>query len=732
MKKTLIFSLGLLSAYPFIGYAEDLSSAFLLDNQPLPVVLTASRLKQPKTEVPASVTIIEAAQIEAWGARTITDLLRFVPGMFVGQSQKENTEAVVYHASTQNLSRRMQVLVDGRSIFKAAIARVVWDDLPIAVEDIARIEVIRGPSSAIYGANALMATVNIITKSPVDTLGTRVAYRAGNQDVEDAFFSHSALIGEGSIRLSANYTSSDGFDGFAGRSTKKEDNWDDDKRNQQFALVYERPLSDQVQLRVDAGVVHNHADITNSNSQHETQYRQADLLNFGSKLKFDFSPTHKSHLQMYWQREVRDHDKRMRLFSIYFDPNLAALYQSQPDKTHQLALLLDQFNRADPSEKPALQAQILSIVASLPAQDQATFAAVQQALVAHDSERIYGTFNYDYTEQRVDVEWQDTVIWHDRLRTVSGVSLRYDEVYSEVFFNQGYRDNLIYRAFLNLEWRILDNLLFNAGGMYEKEELNEEAISPRAALNFLITPQQALRLVYSQAVRSPDMLEQQPDIYAVARNLSANYLGKQEAVFFQRQYSDGRGLKHEKIESVELGYYANLPSLKLEWDIKLYQDELYHLISGDPTNIDEMHINSDSRMRIRGVEMQSTWQPSVNNWIWFTASYMDVDLTLRLDNPKNHCIETCLSPQYSGVLSWQYKGNSWSSTLSYFHLDSLADNTALYQRTEWQLRKSWKIKKATPWVGLFWQHQLSHQPLGYDTQYYESRDNYYAQFGVNF
>src|SRR5690554_2964284 len=148
----------------------------------IPEVLTATRLKQPKAETPASVTVISAEQIQALGARNIPEVLRFVPGMFVGHSQSESSDTVIYHASSQNFTCRLQVLIDGRSVYNAAVARVIWDNIPLAVEDINRIEIIRGPSSATYGANAFLATINIITKSPEESLGTQMRYRGGNND----------------------------------------------------------------------------------------------------------------------------------------------------------------------------------------------------------------------------------------------------------------------------------------------------------------------------------------------------------------------------------------------------------------------------------------------------------------------------------------------------------------------------------------------------------------------
>ncbi|NVK87094.1 MAG: TonB-dependent receptor plug domain-containing protein, partial [Gammaproteobacteria bacterium] len=141
-----------------------------LFDQELPVVLSATRLKQPKSETPAAVTVIDHQTITQLGARSIAEILRLVPGMTVGY-ERGHTPEVGYHALGGENSRHLQVLVDGRSIYKAALARILWTDLPVSIDKISRIEVIRGPNSALYGANSYLAVINIITFHPEDQLG---------------------------------------------------------------------------------------------------------------------------------------------------------------------------------------------------------------------------------------------------------------------------------------------------------------------------------------------------------------------------------------------------------------------------------------------------------------------------------------------------------------------------------------------------------------------------------
>jgi len=148
---------------------------FLAD---LPVVLTVSRMTQALQDSPASVTVIDQDMIRASGFQDIADLLRLVPGFSVGYT-RNNTFAIGYHGFADAYSRRFQVLVDGRSIYSPNFGEVNWGTLPLAMEDIERIEVVRGPDAAVYGANAFFAIINIISKDPSTTRGKMASVLVG-------------------------------------------------------------------------------------------------------------------------------------------------------------------------------------------------------------------------------------------------------------------------------------------------------------------------------------------------------------------------------------------------------------------------------------------------------------------------------------------------------------------------------------------------------------------------
>lgn len=126
----------------------------------IPVVLSVTRLPQSTTDTPMAITVLDRAMIEASGFIEIPDLLRLVPGFQVGLSWRDHHTAVTYHGQSDGLSRRMQVLIDGRVAVGSLFGLVDWDRLGITIDDIERIEVIRGPAGVAYGSNAFTGVIN--------------------------------------------------------------------------------------------------------------------------------------------------------------------------------------------------------------------------------------------------------------------------------------------------------------------------------------------------------------------------------------------------------------------------------------------------------------------------------------------------------------------------------------------------------------------------------------------
>ena len=180
-------------AEPPVQVAEqdltELSLQELLDVQ----VTSVSKHAEPLRRAAGAIAVVTGDDIRRAGARTIAEALRLVPGL-----QVYHTNAQTYTVTARGFNNdKLEVLLDGRSVYTPLTSAVFWDVLDTFLPDIDRIEVIRGPGATLWGANAVNGVVNIVTKHTWDTLGTLV--RAGGGKEERAFggFSTGAKIGDG-------------------------------------------------------------------------------------------------------------------------------------------------------------------------------------------------------------------------------------------------------------------------------------------------------------------------------------------------------------------------------------------------------------------------------------------------------------------------------------------------------------------------------------------------------
>jgi iron complex outermembrane recepter protein len=179
----------------------------------MPMVLTASRLRQAQADAPQAVTVIDRDMIVASGARHIVELLRLVPGFYVSYvTYVTGFQPVAsYHGMTREFISRIQVLVDGRSVNNPSLGGVDWEELPVALDDIERIEVIRGPGTATYGLEAFLATVNILTRHASQDRGAALSYTAGSNNIRDAIARYGGGANGVDYRVTLGQRGDDGF-----------------------------------------------------------------------------------------------------------------------------------------------------------------------------------------------------------------------------------------------------------------------------------------------------------------------------------------------------------------------------------------------------------------------------------------------------------------------------------------------------------------------------------------
>jgi iron complex outermembrane receptor protein len=144
-------------------------------------VTSVSAKAERKGEASAAVFVITQEDIRRSGATTVPDLLRTVPGLHVARLDA-NKWSVSSRGFGGRFANKMQVLVDGRSTYTPLFSGVYWDAFDIVLEDIERIEIIRGSGSSVWGANAVNGVINIITKSARDTHGGLVSAGVGTEE----------------------------------------------------------------------------------------------------------------------------------------------------------------------------------------------------------------------------------------------------------------------------------------------------------------------------------------------------------------------------------------------------------------------------------------------------------------------------------------------------------------------------------------------------------------------
>jgi len=187
------------------------------------VEITAlSRYPEDVQDAPAAVSVLSRSDIRRAGATTIPDALRLVPGVQVAQVGAGSwaVSARGFNAATAN---KLLVMIDGRSIYSPFFSGTVWDRHDLVLDNVERIEVVRGPGGAVWGANAVNGVINIITRDSAATDGSYARLTSGTGENAIAELRHGGAIGRGTARVSAKARRRRGGDAVDGRPL--DDTW---------------------------------------------------------------------------------------------------------------------------------------------------------------------------------------------------------------------------------------------------------------------------------------------------------------------------------------------------------------------------------------------------------------------------------------------------------------------------------------------------------------------------
>lgn len=670
---------------------ESVAGIGVMDTSTIPEVLTTTRLRQPKTRVPGTTTIITGEMIRELGLLSLAEVFRLVPGMTVA-AVGSNQPVVSYHGTVAYQQRRLQVLVDGRTAYMPSLADVDWNTMPVPLELIDRIEVSRGPNSAAYGINAFLASINIITLSPEDSAGTTVRVVGGDQGYRRITGTHGRSGDDYSWRLSYQRRESDGFD-YQVFEDPDDGRWRPARFHNGFEFNqfnYDSILNidDRNNLELRAGVTDgidekDRVKMGEGFGAQEDPDTIVDDYYLQARWNHQFSDRHRVHLQSSFQR----YDRRQRWRAC---------------------------------------------VELIPGQPEAC-----------------GDINEDLKQQRLEFEIQDTLEVTPDLRLVSGVGYREDGYESETFFNGS---GHIYQArvFANLEYTPVRWLTLNTGGNWEKSSLvDDQFFSPRVAANFHLTENQTVRFVFSKAVRTPDALEQRADWGYVPRNVSPDAYSFLEGVRLDDELNLGvdlseywaradGDLKEETIISREISYYGQfrLGDGLFSTEVRYFYDHIRDMVAGF-LNVASFDLGNRIAINQQGFEIEAAYD-FANTRLRASYGYMDQDGEYRLqdglaaeEQRRLIGLESRLTARHSGSLSWiQRYSQGYSSALSYYFTDEFRSGS--FERADLRLAKSVHRTNLSYDFALIVQHYLNDNPLlSRDNNFYD-RNHFFLEAGVRF
>src|SRR5262245_45025025 len=159
-------------------------------------VYSPARKPQPLWDTAAAISIITPEDIRRSGATNIPDLLRMVPGVVVQEVDSNTWDISVRGFNGSIFANKLLVLIDGRAVYTSLFGGVWWDSQDLVLEDVERIEIIRGPGGTIWGANAVNGVINITTKRAQETQGTLLVGGAGTEERGFGTFRYGSHAGD--------------------------------------------------------------------------------------------------------------------------------------------------------------------------------------------------------------------------------------------------------------------------------------------------------------------------------------------------------------------------------------------------------------------------------------------------------------------------------------------------------------------------------------------------------
>lgn len=588
----------------------------------VPLVQSVTGLKQQLSETPAATTIIDQELIKTSGAVNIADLLRLVPGFQV-YHVNANKFAVVSHGQAEKHPGRLEVMIDGRSVYLPLQSTVDWSTLGITLDDIDYIEIVRGSNVPTQGSNAFLGSINIVTKEPFKHEKRRVKLVAGSEHWLQSQFQTSGQLGDVDYGLSG-----------------------DILHNHGFGLVTEG---------INVYELDDGADIAQLNFRGVYTPSLMDSFDFSFGLSRGGIAVGESHNpELYGDRDVTSHYQSVRWNRI-----LDSATELQVHAYHN-------YLKYDHTLTEDISSNFLS------------------ALIGGDPHPAFVLDRgiEDGTSQRFDANFSMTQEVDSKNRWIWGAGVRHELVKSKILFGNDpiQVDETFYRAFANLEHRFNPLWVLNAGAMIESNNISSTKISPRVGVNYKIHEGHVFRGIASQAYRTPSLLQaNERTTVAFPDDPSFGTHAGQSINLVSRP---NENLKPEKVNSFELGYSWFSSQSRSNLDLRLYYEQVKDAIDainvdsdGDPEELLSPLPGKDETVReyrnnafwtTRGLDIQLGLQATEGDWLHVAYGYAHAngDYPQETADPNDIFSAIRFVPKHTLAAVWSHKVNS-SNNLSF-------------------------------------------------------------------
>lgn len=296
------------------------------------VVSTVERKESTVGKTPAAVFVISNEMIRRSGVRSVPEALRMAPGVQVSRIDA-NKWAISMRGFNSRFSNKLLVQIDGRSVYNPLFGGMLWDVQNVLLEDVERIEVVRGPGGVVWGANAVNGVINVVTKNAKDTLGTFFEAGGGNFERGFASFRHGFEVGpDAAMRVYGTTMEREAF-----RSPTNHDDW----RSQQIGTRLDwSALDDDYTLQADVyhGTSGNAAVFATPTTPFSAQTQFDENVSGGNVL---FRRVHTTSDDESWQFQTYYDNTNRRFSNGGFEYELHTVdidfqHRFQPWKDHDL------------------------------------------------------------------------------------------------------------------------------------------------------------------------------------------------------------------------------------------------------------------------------------------------------------------------------------------------------------------------------------------------------------